>query len=299
MKSKARNSSFELLRGLSMLMVIAFHWELHAKNDSVFCSETSANQIFSFMAGSWGTLGVNLFFMISAFFLIKKDNIKIIKVVNMIIKVSIYGTIVLLVANLMNITPFDLKSLISLILGVFSYQYWFITVYCIIYVLSPALNKLINVMPKYYFSLIICILIYISYILSFISYANGLAGRLSCGITIYLIVGFLEKYTSNNFFEKYCIAGSIIMYFGVLLLETGVSYIGTYFNPSFYPVIRRLQTTESPIMLVMALFIFYIFKNLKINYNRIINFIGKYSSGAYLLHGGGEFLKGLCVGWFV
>jgi len=299
MGNKARSSSFELLRVLSMLMVIAFHWELHAKNDSVFSSEIGANQIFSFAVGSWGTLGVNLFFMISAFFLIKKNNIKITRVISMVIKVSIYGTIVLLVANLMNVTPFDVKSLISLILGVFAYQYWFITVYCIIYVLSPALNKLINILPKYYLNIIICILVYISYVLSFVSYANGLVGRLSCGITIYFIIGFLEKRTSNNFFEKYRIVGSIIMYLGILLLEISVSYIGTYFNPSFYPVIRRLQTTESPVMLVMALFIFYIFKNLKINYNRIINFIGKYSSGAYLLHGGGELLKGLCVGWFV
>lgn len=44
-------------------------------------------------------------------------------------------------------------------------------------------------------------------------------------------------------------------------------------------------------MLLIALMVFYIFKNLRLNYNSLVNILGKYSAGAYLLHGGASFIK--------
>ena len=45
-------------------------------------------------------------------------------------------------------------------------------------------------------------------------------------------------------------------------------------------------------MLIVSILVFYLFKNLKMNNNNTIIFLGKYSSGAYLLHGGASFIKG-------
>lgn len=53
----------------------------------------------------------------------------------------------------------------------------------------------------------------------------------------------------------------------------------------------KIQTTNSPYMLLIALMVFYIFKNLRLNYNSLVNILGKYSVGAYLLHGGASFIK--------
>lgn len=44
-------------------------------------------------------------------------------------------------------------------------------------------------------------------------------------------------------------------------------------------------------MFILALFIFYIFKEWNIGTIKSINMIGAYSSGAYLLHGGAGFIK--------
>lgn len=54
---RKKELSIELLRVISMLMIVAFHWQLHAKHDSVYRSQLTGNQIFSFTIGSWGTLG--------------------------------------------------------------------------------------------------------------------------------------------------------------------------------------------------------------------------------------------------
>ena len=57
-----KNTSFELMRIVSMIMICAYHWQLHGYNDGIASSELCTNQIFSFAFGSWGVLGVNLFY---------------------------------------------------------------------------------------------------------------------------------------------------------------------------------------------------------------------------------------------
>ena len=58
---KKRNTSFELMRIIAMLMVCAYHWQLHGNNDMIPRSGLSANQIISFIFGSWGVLGLICF----------------------------------------------------------------------------------------------------------------------------------------------------------------------------------------------------------------------------------------------
>ena len=297
---KERNTSIELLRIIAMLMVIAHHWEIHAYGDGICNSDISINQIFSFVIGSWGSLGVDIFFAISAYYLYTLDkelNFK--KIINLIIKVSIYGSVVLFVANIINIVEFNIVETIKMILGVFAYQYWFISVYVVICVLSPALNKAINSLNKKYLFIIIGVLAYCGFVLKFFFYGNDFTGRLICGIVIYMIIGILERFSYNHIFEKYGGVGSVLSITIIICLEILCSLIGTYINPSVYPMIRRIQITQSPFMLLTALFIFYYFIKKKSKPINAINILGKYSVGGYLLHGGASFIRdylydGLC-----
>ena len=130
---------------------------------------------------------------------------------------------------------------------------------------------------------------YATYIVSFI-FGNEILGRTACGIVIYLIVGFIEKYPHFNIFKKLKFLGiwSLLI---VSLGEIMCSYLGGNYSPIFYKLISRVQITQSPVMLICALLLFYQIKLWNIKSNKIINFLGKYSVGAYMLHGGAAFLK--------
>lgn len=283
-------TSIELLRVISMLLIVAYHWQIHANNDSIYRSALTGNQIFSFILGSWGTLGVDLFFMISAYFLIHSNQVKITKLISMIIKVTIYGTAVVMLAYGFQIVPFDLITLLKAVLGIFAYQYWFLTVYLVVYIIHPALNYMIDRSSFKYLALMLTALVTSTYFIAF-AFGNEFLGRLACGITIYLTVGMLEKYHHLNIFEKYRIAGTCITFMGCIVLEIGISYMGNNYHALFFSCIRRMQDTHSPVMLIAALFIFYLFKNMKIKQNKVIQILGKYSVGAYLIHGGASFIK--------
>ena len=292
MSSSKRKSSIELLRVIGMFMVVAYHWQLHAAGDSIFRSQLNANQVFSFGIGSWGALGVDIFFVISAYFLINSNVIKIHRLLNTIIKVSIYGTAVVMIAVCFKVTPLEVKELIKSVLGVFAYQYWFITVYVIMYVLHPALNKIIKETSVKYATLMTMGLVCVTYCIGYVFGQGQFTGRLACGLTIYILVGWLERNPKYNIFERFRILGTLGSLSGILMLEVLLSYMGNKTeNDLFFACIKKLQITDSILMLFAALFIFYLFKNMDMKSNSVVNFCGKYVVGAYMLHGGAAFIK--------
>ena len=68
-----RNSSFELLRILSILLIISFHYFIHGNNEQIFTSDFTSNKILAYTFGIWGRLGVNCFIFISSWFLVKSN----------------------------------------------------------------------------------------------------------------------------------------------------------------------------------------------------------------------------------
>lgn len=241
---KKRNTSFELMRIIAMLMVCAYHWQLHGNNDMIPRSELSANQIISFIFGSWGVLGVNLFFLLSFYFLIKKNNITYSKYIKLAIKVSFFGTVTYIIGILCGITEFSFLEIIRTILGVFANQYWFMTVYIIVSLLSPLLNRLLKTLTQKESYVLIAIMIYITYGISWID-GNELVGRLSCGITIYILIYILENKITNNWFEKYRKLAVPLFIMGVVG-EIVLSYLSIHYNYLFYKMIQKIQTTNSP-----------------------------------------------------
>ena len=64
--NKLRNSSFELLRITSMLLIVAHHFVVHGKFD--LTASFSKNIFFLQSLSMFGKLGVNLFVLISGYF---------------------------------------------------------------------------------------------------------------------------------------------------------------------------------------------------------------------------------------
>ena len=64
--NKDRNSSFELLRIISMLLIVAHHFVVHGNFDLI--SSFSKNVFFLQSLSMFGKFGVNLFVLISGYF---------------------------------------------------------------------------------------------------------------------------------------------------------------------------------------------------------------------------------------
>ncbi len=77
-KPVGRDSSLELLRIVAMLLVVASHLSCHAMGDGWKMWELpfSVNQAWSIALGRWGTFGVELFIILSSYFMCDRRGIR-------------------------------------------------------------------------------------------------------------------------------------------------------------------------------------------------------------------------------
>lgn len=290
--ARTRNSNFELLRIVAILLVVLFHYKLHAGQDSFMTSQMSSNKAIAIVLGSWGSLGVYLFWAISAYFLSNTQTLKLDKAISLIIKTSIFGVVILLISYAVGIASVSIVNLIKALLGALIYQYWFISSYLVILLLSPILNIIVSLENTMYFKIIMLMLLWGGYFVTFLI-GYELFGRTVCGIFTYLLIAYYNKHPDEkNTFEKYRILGAILTVSFVILYEFAISYAGTVLHyQRLLDLTGRLENTESPFMMLGGIFIFYCFKNLQIKQSKIINFLGRYTLGVFLVHGPGPFAK--------
>lgn len=138
-----RNSTVEILRIMAILMVIISHISFHG-----FYTDERYNWIV-FPFNRWflqwtnlGSLGVDVFVMISGYYLINNQYVNIRKVSNLIAEIVFYSLLIYLMAILFNISSFNpidfVRSLFPTTFG----SYWFFTSYITIYLLHPYINSL-------------------------------------------------------------------------------------------------------------------------------------------------------------
>lgn len=150
MMSKAeaspRSSNLELLRILSILMIVIFHCAY--KSGFGFEPGFSVNKLVVKCFWMLGELGVNLFMLISGYFMVN-GRFKWKKLVRLLAEVQFYYWLTLFIAGKLGIYQLaGRKDTLFAFFPVTLNRYWFITAYIIIYLLSPYLNILIQAMDQ-------------------------------------------------------------------------------------------------------------------------------------------------------
>lgn len=163
---KQRNCSLDLLRVIAILMIIIFHFCYKAL---IFNNLSGFNKLIVAFFLHFGEIGVNLFMLITGFFLYKSNSSKTTKIIRLIYDIWFYFILnIILCAIVKDGYGVTLSTFFPTSLGYF----WYVTCYICILIFSPYLNLLIkNLEQKDYRRLLIISLI----ILSVIPTISGLA----------------------------------------------------------------------------------------------------------------------------
>lgn len=286
-KVKIRNSNLELLRIFSMALIIMHHYACHSNLGII---SPVIHQVLL-----WGgKIGVMSFLLITGYFQVN-SNFKSKKLFKLIFQVLFYSYIYLLLFFIFDRDSLTFENKIFGIIPLISKNYWFISIYVFLYILSPFLNKIIKSFSQNTFKhLLILFVIYFFGIKTFV-YGNAIEFFESVlGFMFFYFVGAYIRLYKIAFFEKLrwkniVLAFSIIVFIvslNIVNLRILSNYIGNSLVDHLSNFVTVISTYQigSIFTLVVTICIFHFFKNLDIKNNKFINFIASTTFGCYLIH---------------
>lgn len=272
-----RQSNIELLRIFLMLMIIAGHVIMFSSKSAEIAS---FNYYMANFIRSFTTMAVDCFVLISGYFGIKSS-------VKGYLRIScqtwFYSVLILIICILLGIHNLEIKKDIQFLAPVVTRQWWYITIYLVLYIFSPWLNKLVNSMSKQNYKKILILLFVVFCLLPTFCYSIGAqtvtndAGYGICNFVFLYLLGRYLKLHFNDKYSKYLyfvlwITCGLLLFFANLILS---KIFGFYFN-SFI-------SYDTLFCFCGSVFLFLFFVNLNIN-SKLINEVSKNVLAVYIIH---------------
>ena len=281
---KTRNSNIELLRVLSMLMIVAYHYSIYGfyAEDLMYTN----NKLFVDIFGMGGKIGTDLFVLISGYYMVN-SRFTFKKILTLLGQVWFYSIGALLIFFLLKGEAVLNGEVLKISLfPILSGHYWFITYYVILLFCSQYLNILVKNLSKRQ-HLTLCILLFslCSFLPEFlhIKYADG---SLPLFIALYVSAAYcrLHLVADKKLLKISTLALLLLVAFCVMrivvtdvigqqnrdsdMLAAAVGFMGAY----------------SPFAFLIAVFLLVIFSKAEGKHNRAVAFLGSVSFGVYLFH---------------
>ncbi len=273
-----RDSNFELLRIISILMIIVHHYCVHGNWINKEYGVSFNNPVLDFFIIG-GKIGVSIFILISGYFGIT-STFKIKKLIKLVLQVLFYsilfGTVDIIINGWIGI-----KEFIKMCFPIIFSEYWFITCYCIIYILSPYINKMLLNLTKVEFKKLIVILVFMAYIIPTVFQTNMGLTNLFVLIFLYILGGYIGLYFKD---KKINHNGTIfvISFTFIMITQVLLEYIISR-NNSMIGYMNYFAELNSLPILICSISLFELFRSLKFK-NNYINIFSSATLGVYLIH---------------
>lgn len=282
-QKKPRQSNFELLRILAMVAIIANHFSLHS--GFVFApGDLSLQRFYIQLLQLGGKLGVNLFVMISGYFLIHTSSIKLSKILKLWGQVIFYSVAVFGALWLTGNADLSLKQLVRHALPITFEIWWFASVYFVLYLVSPYINRLAASLTGRQYVGMLALFTLCWSVIPTLSTMDFQGNGLIWFTYLYLIGGFLRRYGNKI---RLSAGMSLLLGGGVLLLTflTAVAFdlLGTRWSVFSNHATYFFSDRKVPVVLASVL-IFYGFSKLDFGCRPALNRISGAMFGVYLIH---------------
>ena len=288
----SRNTTVEMLRIIAILMVIISHVSFHGfyTVERYNWITTGLNRWF-LQVVNMGSLGVDIFIILSGYYLIESTSIKIKKVSTLLAEVCFYSFILYLCAIELGIYQFKTLDLIKSLLPTTFGSYWFFTAYITLYLLHPYINQLLLQgvedppleLIKKRISLLLLFITLWSIPHTFLG-ADLYAGEICQFIMLYSIGAFIRLYSSylnKNNHAKIVRIGVLACIIWILL-----PLIGVLLN-NYIPVIGEhityFYSRNSILTIICGTFLVWYFTTRPSSYNASVNWFSSSVFGVYLI----------------
>ncbi len=287
-----RHIGIELLRVVSMLMIITLHWGGFGIK-IIELIPYSFEWFFAWTVRGFAYMSVNTYVLISAYFLYHRCGGHK-KLFQLWLEVVVYSLGIYLITIVTGNTQLSFKGLLHYTTPILSMAYWFVTSYVGMFFLSPFLNKSLQSLElKEHRNLCILLCVLFSIVPNFFFWSTWLNWGSSCGI-----VWFVVLYVIGAYIRRLSDTNELNIPKVKLWRVAALSWLLPVFSKIIIALLSQILTGDivgssvfymnnSVIVLAGSIFTFLAFRSMDITNVRIykvILFLSQGSFAVYLIH---------------
>ena len=278
-----RDSNLELLRIIMMILIVAHHFAHHGGFS--FSSDTvSLNRLWIQFITIGGKLGVDVFVLISGYFLIGSAGYRTVRSVRMWFQLLTYSLVPFCVLALLKQVSFTSGRLIQSMLPVSYDCWWFASAYFILYILTPFLNRFLHAMSKTEYRKYLLALTILWCVIPTLLHVEMQRNNLLWFVCLYSAIGYYRlHHHSAGRKGSTCIILAIVI---LLLTYTSVIVLDLIGRNSSFVADHAmfLYGYDSIPIVIAALLLVIGFSRINLKHSGFINTVSAATFGVYLIH---------------
>lgn len=276
-----RDSNLELLRIVSMVMIIFAHYAGHG---GLIENTVGANHVLGLLLKTGGKIGVICFVLISTYFM-SKQKFRSSALLKTILQTIFYAFLVL---GILAVSGHDIKlqALAGPVLCIVSGLYWFVTAYVGLYMFQPVLKTCTDHLSEKRSAVFLTIMFITLDILAFPFGANGF---ISSNFVFFMFLFFVGAHLRNHQMKIRIIdkVPAVVYVVSVMCIVCGtmvLEYVFKHHGDETNDHVFMLYEINSPFVLFGGMSLFWMFKKIPVFRSKLIDRIASNMFGVYLLH---------------
>jgi len=274
-EAKLRQSNFELLRILAIIMVVMEHF---IRQSGLLESGAGPYAAINAFLGSGARIAVNIFILVGAWFMVDSD-FRPGKAIKLYLETAFYCVPITLLMAMLGMAG-GARNIIQGMLPFFGRPVWFATAYISLMILTPFLNKAFMMPSKAQNRLVGALFVLVCVASTIPSFSNiDYIADLSWFCVVYLGVGWAKR---NDLFSKLvagkwlALAAGALVYAGLCLAEQ---------TPLLaWPANYWLDNIRTLPNIACALCIFVFFLKTDMGHIKLVNFLSRSIFAVYIVH---------------
>ena len=287
-----RASNIELLRIISMILIIMHHFSVHGCFP--FTPDLTFNKVFLQVFGLGGKAGVVAFVMITGYFMVS-SSFKLHKFVKLVGQIWFYSIAMFGVAMGLGLDTVTSRNMMLALLPIGAMS-WFGQNFLVLYLLTPIINRVLRWLQRKYYVMLLVVSTVIWFLIPTALNLWPNVPHTTFGFkhifsfVIFYSMGAYIKLYGSHITKKIGIIFSTIGLVGAFLGDILVDVLAmtnlVYMKQIFY----FTQNDYGFFQLLLGIGLFIIFLKAKITYHPWINAVASTTFGIYLLHDNKLFL---------
>ena len=279
-----RYTNFELMRVICMLLLVAHHYCVHG---GILHTE-SRYKVIALLFYPAGKISFVAFIAVTMYFLVDKD-FKSIRFIKIWLETFFYSVVFFLV-SLFYATPVSKSDLIRNGIGslfpIAGNSHGFAASYLLFYAFFPFISSYTKTLSKQRMQILLVILFYAQIVSSVIMTVTGhmqpILSHVQLFLFCYLLMIYIKKWAPRNIAT---LKVSAMIFIVIYLYIFIIAYFSNISEINIFKYISALTKDESSLLYIIAGFaLFFIFKNISVKYNPVINKLAGCTFGVLLIH---------------